>query len=490
MTDQDTNNDNQGEEERDYLFYVLPPSNLNKNTLTTTGGLCWLGPSREINHNSNEISSSLPNLSTASPSHQSIKIVSEKIIPFVKPLEEVEWHLIWNPVAGKGQAKLWLDQLVIPILTFAGVRFKLHQSSLPTTRTKIKDKSLYQEIFNLTSDQLNRSHPKVILMGGDGTTHDFLNQITTYDPLTGQPILPSLELIILPLGTANALFFSTHPSVSNLNQPRNVLRSLLLALFSTTASPTDQISKILQLAHVQVFDHDHQLTDQAIAHVVISTALHAAILHTADELRDNPEYEGSSRFSEAFKRNNTNTWKASLSLSPTRSSSNSESPPSILRYEPNQQNFISISESELNSSLEDEFSYFTSCLIDRLESNFLIAPMRSSIKNESNPSIDLIIIRPKRDLRLKEMNQEDFEIASSDQLTEVMTEAFNSGHHLQLTLPDGQPRVEYIRCGAWEWKSLSSNQEVCIDGNLIQIPQNGSVLCSVLNHLIHPLFIW
>ncbi|EGG09146.1 uncharacterized protein MELLADRAFT_115838 [Melampsora larici-populina 98AG31] len=495
----DARSDHQGDE-RDYLFYVLPSSNLTNST--TAGGLCWLEASQECetknDTNPNEVRLALPKLVTAPPSHHAINIVSEKIIPFVQPSADsldtstsVDWHVIWNPAAGKRRAKAWLEQLVIPLLTFAGARFKVHETSLPTTNDS-KNKNVHQDIFSLTPDQakpIDRGHPKVILMGGDGTTYDFLNQITTYDPSTGKPIIPSFELLIIPLGTANALFFSAHPSASDLNKPRNVLRSLLLALFSTTAPPSEQVSKTLQLAHVRVFDSDHQLTHQAIAHVVISTALHAAILHTADQLRDSPEFEGSSRFFEAFKRNNTRLWKASLLLLPI-TSPDSGSSSSILRYEPDDEKFITISESDQDTLMEGEFSYFTSCLIDRLEANFVIAPMRSSLTYESNHSIDIVVLRPKRDIRMKDLVGDELGTASAHQVTEVMSGASNSGHHLQLTLPDGQPTVEYFRCGGWEWRSSSPDQEVCIDGMLIKIPENGSVQCAVINNTTHRVIMW
>lgn len=483
-------------DDRDYLFYVLPPSDLTNGNCTTGGGLCWLEAHQEES-NSNEARSGLSKLVTAPPSHNAINIVSQKIIPFVRPSEDTlgtlrptEWHVIWNPAAGKRRAKAWLEQLVIPLLTFAGVHFKVHESSLPTDNDR-KDESFYQAIFDSTPDQaepIDRCHPKVILMGGDGTTYDFLNRITTYDR-SGKPIVPSFELITIPLGTANALFFSAHPSASDLNEPRNVLRSLLLALFSTTAPPTDQLSKILQLAHVRVFDNDQKLMHQAIAHVVISTALHAAILLTADRLRDNPEFEGSSRFYEAFKRNNTKIWKASLRLlliDPVDSGSSN----SILRYEPDDEKFISISESHLDALIEGEFSYLTSCLIDRLEAKFVIAPMRSSLTYESNHSIDIVVLRPKRDTRIQELVGEELGNASATQLTEVMAGASNSGSHLNTTLPDGQPTVEYFRCGGWEWRPSSPDQEVCIDGKLIKIPENGSVQCAVINNNTPRVIIW
>ncbi|KAG0150015.1 hypothetical protein CROQUDRAFT_39087 [Cronartium quercuum f. sp. fusiforme G11] len=468
--------------QRDYLFYVLPSSG-------TVGGLCWLepkGPNEVI-----EPRPHLPQLVTAPPSHQALNIVSENVIPFVKAPDgnssAVEWHILWNPAAGRGVAKTWLETLVLPLLTFAGVRCKVHESVLPSDASAMDDR-LYEEVFGPQPQVEPTSKPKVIILGGDGTTSDFLNRVVSYD--SGVPIVPSFELVILPLGTANALFFSTHPSsAGTLNQSRVVLTSLLLALFSTTVPPTERSRKPVPLAHVRISDGDQKLTHQAVAHVVASTALHASILHTADELRDSSELEGSARFQEAFQRNKTRLWDANLHLLPIAKEDN-EGLESIFRYERDLEKLVKTSDPQGELLIQGGFSYFVSCFSDRLEKSFVIAPMRSVLSTGYARSLDVIVIRPKRDARLKDLDTEALGDASAAQVSEVMKAAYQSGSHLQLTFQDGQPVVEYFRCGGWRWAPTSSEQEVCIDGKLMTIPEQGSVECIVISNAADLIHIW
>lgn len=460
------------DEDRDYLFYVLPHSQPPQDhhpkiddKPRSDGGLCWIENerlSRSDDENESlrsERSLNPPKLITEPASHRTLNIVANELIPFVVQPDPssstlIQWHIIYNPLAGRGLAKVWLDGLILPLLKFTGSSYEVHQS-LPPDLNDFNHQNLYQSIFDQsTHPGLNQ---RVMILGGDGTTSDFLNQILRFD---GQSLqLPSFQLILIPLGTANALFFSIHPKVKDLSKTRHVLTSLLLALFSSTETEDDHLSgsRPLPLSHLRILQPNSQVVcHQALAHVVASTALHASILHTADQLRNPIELNsGSNRFQQAFKLNQHRLWNAHLHLLPIHDlnlSNPSSSHPQRFRYDSHLQKWIDSGFLDDDLNLKDRFSYFTSCLIDRLESNFIIAPLRL---DSDLSSMDVIMVRPSQDPTLKNLSDKDLAQASAAQVTEVMAGAYQSGSHLQLTNSDGQPVVEYWRCGGWIWTPVS-----------------------------------
>ncbi|PLW48833.1 hypothetical protein PCANC_07478 [Puccinia coronata f. sp. avenae] len=511
--------------ERDYLLYVLPvprsepepePAPV-EGRPQQPGGLCWLTfPERPsaadraaadgeaaavAASQSGAADEEVPKFFTAPPSHQTLNIVRENFVPFLQPQHPSQgdhrWLVIWNDHAGRRLAKKWLVAVILPILHLVGI---------PPS-----DLQVFESRQNGWEDYLVKStHPKrstkVIILGGDGTISDFINQ--AQDSLQERKRLDlddgsnpiKMDLIILPFGTANAMFFNAHPTVKELDRPKDILTGLLNALLEPTRMadglPEPSPSR-LTLASVETLDHTNTLVQGSVSFVVTSTALHASILDTANQLVLQPDYQptGTEVFKQAFLKSVAQTWKASVTLLPSAQDG------LIQRYDPSIETLVPVRMDAQDANarevrLEGPFSYFTACLVDRLESKFMIAPLRNPVRfplsDESTRSstIDVIIIRPTRDPGLK-LLLEDAHSSSqlrADALTNfigvVMQAAYQDGLHINLLANDRLPIVEYYRCGGWTWSPTDEDlkHQVCIDGKVLEIPGNGgSVKCTILS---------
>jgi len=110
----------------------------------------------------------------------------------------------------------------------------------------------------------------VILASGDGTLHEILNELSTINP-------PQVNFVLIPCGTANALYASLYPPAGN-GSPAYRLQSLQAFL--------DQRPPIhLSLATTTISSPSTE-PQVSIASVVVSTSLHAAILHDSEALRE------------------------------------------------------------------------------------------------------------------------------------------------------------------------------------------------------------
>jgi len=74
----------------------------------------------------------------------------------------------------------------------------------------------------------------------------------------------------------------------------------------------------------------------------------------------------------------------------------------------------------------------------------------------------------------------------------VLQHAYKDGAHVDLLYADdgscteegnGEPIVEYFRCGGWEWVPKEGDdlaQLTCADGTIIKIPTGGKAVCKLL----------
>ncbi|KNZ63860.1 hypothetical protein VP01_1090g2 [Puccinia sorghi] len=496
--------------ERDYLFYVLPapPSDPAAPVVGDEArpeqkgaGLCWLtfpdGPAHKADRRVADgdqlptvkggADEHFPKFFTAPPSHQVLNIVRENFVPFLQPQgpsRNERWVVIWNDRAGQGLAKKWLDQIILPILHLVGI---------PPTELKVfesRQPGWEDDLMKKIEDQPST---KVVILGGDGTISDFLNQ--AHDSLQERRRLDpdncsnkiNMDLIILPFGTANAMFFNTHPKVKELKRPKDVLTGLLNALLEPTRRadglPEPTPSRVA-LASVQTLDHENALVQGSVSFVVASTALHAAILETSNQLVLQPDYKhaGTEVFTRAFLSNASRIWNASVTLLPSALDGE------IRKYDPSTETLLPVQKEGQEKDAEEvrldegPFSYFTACLVDRLESKFIIAPLRNpdrfplSDQSTRASTIDLVIIRPTRDPALKCILQDPHSSAQlrANALTKfidlVSQAVYQDGIHINLLADDGLPITD---------KDVTHH--VCIDGKVVDIPgHGGSVKCTMV----------
>jgi hypothetical protein len=267
-------------------------------------------------------------------------------------------HIIVNRQAGSGSAPDFTYRVLVPLLTAVGV----HDVQVQTTAAL--PQSVDERSPGNAGAHADGDGPAKVLVvvGGDGTAYELLTGLR--DPEK----TPRIDIALVPLGTANALFHSLFPPESDSQEARQLepalgpLRSVLSLL--TPASPTSA-DRALTLADVSLLD-SRPRTDgggQLRAHVVVSTALHASILHDAEQLRNSgdPAHQGVSRFSAAAKLNLERLYPGTLVLARD----------GLRKYDPLKRDWRAVSDGrdvdrDVPVQLEGPFVYLTACLVDRL----------------------------------------------------------------------------------------------------------------------------
>lgn len=324
--------------------------------------------------------------------------------------------VIANPAAGERRAQLELDSVVVPLL--ASTAFcKPVETWLTSQPGDAK-----QFGIDLRNKATSAQTLLVILIGGDGTTQEFLQGLCM--PLD-QPIISGLlqySLAIIPTGTANALYHYHFPHA--LGNKYLSLASSLQAHNKTTPLP-------LLSVHINGSSH--------LAHVVASTALHASILQDSEQLRQT--IPGIERFKKAAEINWTRVYQGSLQLSGQ-----------VQRYDPNSKSFIHATNEQVSS---DEWVYLNACLTDRLEPTFIVAPLRTPAQSDC---MDVVFIR-----KPKNVSQQQFSAA----LAVVTAAMYDGGQHINLVWREdhtvgpytqqtpGPSVVDYGRCKTLTWSPVS-----------------------------------
>jgi hypothetical protein len=201
------------------------------------------------------------------------------------------------------------------------------------------------------------------------------------------------------------------------------------------------------------------------SHIVLSTALHAAILKSSEALRES--HPGIERFRIAAQQNVGVFFRASVKLRPP-------SKGGIQQYSPTARSFTSPFTAKVDPTgdlvLDGPFTYFlSSTTTPRLESKFVISSTLQRFPPTS-PSMDVTVIRPLRDPRVKKARAEAGEEAASEawkpRTWEIVAQAYSEGEHINLVY-NGESEskllveefvaasedvvVETFRCGGFVW---------------------------------------
>ena len=185
---------------------------------------------------------------------------------------------IYNPVCGTAAAKAFFDDHVLPLLI---------DHSIAVHRTFATEYCGHagEIVRDLLVDQ-EEDKLQVILLSGDGTLHEIVNCLSSRPvPQTNR----TLSLILVPCGTANALYSSLYPPDSY--QPKNGPYELQ-SLFAYVSSAPHM--NPLRIAVNTMFSPPSSPLAEVLSAVVTSTCMHAAILHDSEKLRW--EYPGLDRF--------------------------------------------------------------------------------------------------------------------------------------------------------------------------------------------------
>jgi hypothetical protein len=109
----------------------------------------------------------------------------------------------------------------------------------------------------------------------------------------------------------------------------------------------------------------------------------------------------------------------------------------------------------------------TTVNVDRLEHAFRTTPLLSMLPPVGD-SLDVVVVRPKRDPSFLQENDEGRSVFARKIWT-VLRAAYQDGAHIDLRYEEngdivsegnGPAVVEYFRCGGWEWEPVRSCTEV------------------------------
>nr|WVH01964.1 acylglycerol kinase [Naematelia aurantialba] len=403
------------------------------------------------------------------------------------------YHLIVNPVAGQGKAPEFVQKYVVPLLDKLGLPFQLHETKGVRDAGRIGAELL-----------LGNAPPfKVVVAGGDGTAHEMIEGVLGAERETDKDGLGRWELIILPLGTANALFSSLFPppprpptsrmakyvtehlGVTDPDVPYQ-LSSLLASLEGVTEP------RRLPITLTSLQSPTSSTSDPIPSHIELSTALHAAILADSESLR--AAYPGLERFRIAAEQNLGVFFQADVRLLPPHGGQ-------VKQYDPSTGAWATPFTTE-SDTLPGPFTYLLSAtLTPRLEPTFVILPLLATLPPDpaEPPTMDIIILRPLRDPAVRSALATGGQEAASEawkvRVRHVVGWAYKGGGHVDLTYPldggeaemkgNGEVVVETFRCGGFEWTPTDATHEashfVCADGSPHSVEKGGTVVVQVMD---------
>lgn len=353
--------------------------------------------------------------------------------------------VIYNPACGDGTAEAFFNGHVFP---------RLEEAHLQVVQKAATEAAGHAGTIVSEFLEQYEGEVTVILGSGDGTLHEIINALSL-ELLKGahKKVASSIRLVLVPCGTANALYCSLFKLDSMHKDPAHKLRSLEAFIRDSSIVPlTFAITTISSPQSTQ--QSCHKVTTSA---VVTSTALHASILHDSESLRK--EMPGIERFKVAAWNNITRWYSSQVKLLPTASAQVVEI------YDPDHKTFVAYQGSDDHGivDVKGPFAYFLSTVnVDRLEPAFRITPLASEFVS-SGASLDIVIVRPHRDPTFVADTIETRK-AFAEKATAVLQAAYQDGNHINLKYTDdgkitaegtGPTVVEYIRCGGWEWIPVS-----------------------------------
>lgn len=244
------------------------------------------------------------------------------------------------------------------------------------------------------------------------------------------------------------------------------------------------------------------------SHIVLSTSLHATILHDSEALRESTP--GLERFKMAAAQNISVFFQANVALTPPRGGN-------VQQYDPSSGQWVAPFTGTAGEQgwgthqLQGPFAYFLSATTTgRLEPTFVIVP---TLESPGEDTMDIVVVRPMRDPRVKaDINSGgDGTSVWPPRMMEVFQAAYDSGKHVNLVY-DGsgasQPAkagqqdvvVETFRCGGFRWTPTATtaaaaagtdkSQLVCGDGSIYTVPPGGTAEAAVMAQTEHGFWVW
>lgn len=359
-------------------------------------------------------------------------------------------HVVTNPAAGSRNALSVLHSQVLPLIEKLRPDWLVTHHQTQSTEDGVRIGQLLRTVHSDTRTQ-------VVILGGDGTTHDLLNGLISYNE-SNVKSLPQVDIALVPTGTANALYASLYTRHASSEDP--LLRSVKALLSDERHT--------YPLALSSVTTTQSGLSKTSLTHLITSHALHASILADSEALRE--QHPGVERFKMAFVQNASRWVDAEITLQPYAGS--------VLRYNPAHVTFDAVEPKDQH--IHGPILYFVCVTTDRLEPSFVPAPFSgpsSKILQRPADAVDLVLLRPTRspDLQSISPNANQFwtqdesqiyrEQYASNILPSITAAMYDEGNHVDLTYKkgggvetkgEGPLVIEYYRCAGYKWTPVST----------------------------------
>ena len=352
---------------------------------------------------------------------------SPQTLPVVE--DECETHIILSTGSGHQQAASFFHDVVSPILqVLYSARpegWSMHVTQSATSILELAESRLFARAERGV-------RLRIVLAAGDGGIVDLVNGLLA-KPTPPQYIPP--QVILLPLGTANALYHSIHAKARQADawglQALSSTTSRPLPVFTTSFSPGARLLVDEGRAE-ECLSRDERGNGILHGAVVCSWGMHASLV--ADS--DTAEYRkfGIDRFKMAAKE----------ALYPSDGS-----PPHSYRAK------VSVLKSETWEHLESrEHMYVLATLVSNLEAPFCISPASKSLDG----SLHLV----------------QFEPTSGDEAMRIMGLAYAGGNHVD------DPAVRYeaidgLRIAFDGMEDDAKWRRICVDGKIVRVEGEGWV---------------
>ncbi|KAF4343100.1 diacylglycerol kinase catalytic [Fusarium beomiforme] len=357
--------------------------------------------------------------------------------------------------SGIGQApKVWQDVLMPLCTSIAGGG----TDELPYRAIYTESSKTIQEYANQlwTPDERLKART-IVLLSGDGGVVDLLNGSEGNEVPENPP-----TIALLPLGTGNALFHSTHKPLYSDPSPSPLvlgLRTLFkgvgadLPIFRASFSSGSHIVKFTDKSKEESSAHSTsqlQKQETSITHlqgaIVASYGFHASLVYESDT----PEYRvhGDKRFhmvAEGLLKE-SHPYAAKVSIR-RRGSTVFEKIP------------------------RGSHAYVLTALVSNMERKFAISPATKPLQSQ---------------LRLVH-----FGPIGGERTMSVMMKAYDEGSHVGMEWPDGE-KVGYEEVDEVKISILENDErrrKVCIDGTIVEVPQDGSMSIKMLGHSLFKILV-
>lgn len=347
--------------------------------------------------------------------------------------------------AGTGRAVSFWEVVMRPMLRF--VAQSLSQDTQPARVVVTKSDDSVRQYAREKHAAVAVTPRTIVLLSGDGGVVDLLNSST---PEAESTPLPSIVLI--PLGTGNALFNSLHkPLFTGPSELVLALRTLLggvaapLPMFRASFPPGSRIVKYASedtaaptpsdVAAAEAQLHRQETEVSALyGAIVASYGFHASIVYESDT----PAYRahGAARFGMVAQELLKTSHPYAAQIAIRRAAGGSDEWERIPR---------------------DTHAYVLSTLVSNLERTFTISPKSRPLDGQ---------------LRLVH-----FAPLGPERTMEAMTKAYDDGKHVNVAWDDGQ-RIYYDDIDEITIQVDDKDErwrKACIDGTIVDIPKGGTV---------------